>query len=106
VELGESVVDSTQLVFARVIVSALAVLLLWLSSAAAVRIMLRSSGALPYTSSARVVDSIALLLNETARMRREYVECVVEQLEICTRVPSEHRGDALGGGAAPQPAAA
>ena len=82
-ELGESVVDSTQLVLARVMVSALAVLLLWLSSAAAVRIMLRSSGALPYTSSTRVVDSIALLLNETARMRREYVECVVEQLEIC-----------------------
>ncbi len=75
--------DTSQLMLARAAVSGLAVLMLWLSSAVAVRGMLRSSDALPYTSSQGVVDSIALLLNETWRMRQEYSECVVEQLAVC-----------------------
>lgn len=83
VELGESVLDSQQLMLARAAISGFAVLMLWMSSAFVVRGFLRSSDLVPYTSPTHVVDSIMLLINETENMRNAYSSCVREQLLVC-----------------------
>ena len=81
-ELGEGVMDSSQLCLARGAVSGLAVMLLWMSSAFAVRGMLKESGVVPYTPPSGVVDAIERFINETRRMRNEYSECIREELQV------------------------
>jgi len=90
VELGESVLDSSQLMLARAAISFFAVLMLWMSSAVAVRGMLYQSDLLPYTSPQGVVSGVALLINETRRMREDYATCVKDKLQVCNTTLEYH----------------
>ena len=81
--VGAQVMDTGTLLGSRVLLSALAIAMLWCSSLAMITNMLRAANALPIPPVQVVVRGAISLFNETQRLQRNYVDCVRTDLLVC-----------------------
>ena len=82
-DVGERMLDSGTLMGSRVLLSGLAIAMLWGSSLTVVTNILRLTNVLPIPPVTVVVDEVISLLNETSRLRQNYLECVRSDLSLC-----------------------
>jgi len=80
---GANVMDQGTLCGSRALLSAVAVLLLWVTSFTAITNMLRLADALPAPEFYTVVEQIEELINETRRVRVNYIDNIKGNLKDC-----------------------
>lgn len=81
---GANVMDQGTLCGSRALLSAVAVLLLWVTSFTAITNMLRLADALPAPEFYTVVEQIEELINETRRVRVNYIDNIKGNLKVRT----------------------
>jgi len=81
--LGERVMDSSTLLFSRAIISGVAIILLWSTSLSLITNVLQITDAFPIPEVDVVIDKTIRLINESKRLRTNYINCVTSELQVC-----------------------
>ena len=83
VEMGARVMDSSTVFASRLILSILAVILLWSTSLTAILNLLAVTNAIPIPRVQLVIHETIRLFNESVRLRSDYMSCVQNELDVC-----------------------
>ena len=83
VDAGARTMDTTTMYASRILLSALAIALLWGSSLTAITQMLRVTDAIPIPPITTVFKEVFILMNTTRDVRQNYIDCIQDDLSIC-----------------------